>query len=168
MTRRGSELAKRFQVAIESEQVARQAASDGRDEDLAKALAARDELIDDLEDFGQNIQIIEVSRSNDALVFQVGERYLSFNHIGLAGNVGMSFSGSADAHHRLYREEDLNNKWVWFSRDGGREERQVLFDSGLEELLVIALGLPEPSEQLLSAPESSQEETESTSRTRTL
>jgi hypothetical protein len=168
MTRRGSGLAKRFQVAVESEQVAREAALEGRDEELVEACAARDELMDDLEHFGQNIALIEVSRSDEGLVFQVGDRFLSFSYIGLAGNVGMRFSGSSEAHHRLYREEDLNNKWVWYSRQGGGEDRTVLFDSGLEELMVLALGLPRPYELGEDAAEPGQAALEPKSRTRTL
>lgn len=167
MTRRGSELAKSFQVAVETEHVARQASLEGLDEELVKALAARDELFDDLSEFGSTITIIEVSRSEDAIVFQNGDRFLSFTHIGLAGNVGMQFSGSGEAHNRLYREEDLNNKWVWYSRDGGREDRTVFFDSGLEELMVSALGLPRPSEQRENVSETGSA-TDSSSRTRTL
>jgi hypothetical protein len=167
MTRRGSKLAERFQIAVETEQVARQAALADQDEELAKALAARDQLFDDLAEFGATITIIDVSRSEEAIVFENAGRFLSFRHIGLAGNVGLQFSGSGEAHHRLYREEDLNNKWVWYSRDGGREERTVFFDSGLEELMVSALGLPQPSEERENVSEAAAG-ADPASRTRTL
>jgi hypothetical protein len=146
MSRRGATLAERFQVAVELEHVAQQAALEDQDEARTEAYAAREGLLDDLEAFGESIQVLEVTRSADQLRLARGERFLKLIYIGTGGNVGLEFSGSGEDHHRLYREEDLNDKWVWFSRRGGREDRTVLFDSGLEELMVEALGLPAPAE----------------------
>ena len=144
MARRGSQLGERFQRAVKKERAAQQAALADQEEARATARAARDELLDDLEAFGQSIDAFLVTRTPKALEFETEDRFLRFQHIGLGGNVGISFSGSQDGHHRLYREEDLANKWVWFSRIGTREDRTVLFDAGLEELVVTALELPAP------------------------
>ena len=45
---------------------------------------------------------------------------------------------------RLYREPELGDRWVASLRRSGHEQRVLLYDQGLEELLVTGLGLPRP------------------------
>ena len=73
---------------------------------------------------------------------------LTFAPVGEADRVGVTFTGQpAHEHHELYRQPELDDRWIWSRRRVKREDRLPLFDEGLEELLVRGLGLPRPGDE---------------------
>ncbi|MCO4743799.1 MAG: hypothetical protein KC912_03355 [Proteobacteria bacterium] len=141
--RRGSKLAERMKAKLDEEEAARARAIAERERALSKARAARDELFDDLEAFAAVVGHLACARQGENLVIRKGERFIECAPMGEGDRVRLTFTGSEGHEHRLYREAALEHRWVWsFTRPHRGEERLPLFDSGLEELLVLALELP--------------------------
>ena len=154
MTRPGQELAQRFNQALRvvEEQERKQAAA--REARLEAARKARAQLFEDLGAFAEAVGRLQVqAKSHDeGLTIRYRERAVNFLPMGEGDRVEVRFTGSDDQDHRLYREPELQDRWVWVARTSGREDRLPLFDAGLEELLVRGLGLPRPDD--VPAPES--------------
>lgn len=147
--RRGSNLAQRMKEKLEEEENAKARALAEREARLTKARAARAELFDDLEAFAAVLEPVACARQANGLVLRRGDRFLHLEPMGEADRVRITFTGSENEDHRLYREPALGDRWVWsFTRRHRGEERLPLFDDGLEELLVLSLQLPR-----VSAPE---------------
>lgn len=146
MNRPGSELAARFRQVVEAAERARRAEEEERQRRQQAAQSARRQLLDDLGHFGQSIGHLDVqAKSHDeGLTLRFGDRFLHFVPVGESDKVKVEFAGTEEEEHRLYREADLGDRWIWRWRRKGRDERQALFDDGLEELVVRALGLPRP------------------------
>lgn len=144
MEGRGLGLAARFKARLDERSAARRREAEARERWLAEARAARAALLDDLAAVGVAIGHLVVSREGESVVMSLGERKLSFEPLGEADGVRVGFGAPEGEQNRLYREAQLKDRWVWSSQRGGREERLMLFDAGLEALLVRALGLPEP------------------------
>ena len=151
MGERGRNLAARFKRALDVEKTEHRRREEDRERRLAEARRERAGLLEDLAAIGEAIGHIAVQRDDGAVTFRHAERYLHFEPMGEGERVRVEFEGSKGEEHRLYREAELGNRWVWVLRRQGREDRLPLFDAGLEELLVLALGLPRPGEVAASA-----------------
>lgn len=145
MGERRSRLASRFRKAVEKAEDAKQQTERSAKAAEARAKEARDELFDELEALGNDIGFLTVQRRKQGLTLRYQERYLHFAPDGV-GDVTVEFEGTGDDTHRLYREAELGDRWVHLRKRRVRELRVPLFDQGIEELLVDALGLPRPDE----------------------
>ena len=142
MAQRGSDLASRLKTALDEEEAAAARAEEERQRRLEAAKEAREALLDDLAAFGEAVGHLAVQRSADGLVLRRGERFLAFEPMGEADRVRVTFTGSEGQEHRLDREPALQDRWVWSFTRRRRADRLPLFDTGLEELLVLALQVP--------------------------
>lgn len=138
MPRKGQSLAARLRATLNAEIEAAARAEKAREERLAKARAARALLLIDLVEFTEAVGHFVLERSATQLTIRREDRWLTFEPEGEAGLVKVTFPGSGDA-HRLYQEAQLLDKWAWRFTRHGKEERLVFWDSGLEELLALAL-----------------------------
>ena len=145
MSERRSRLADRFRRAVEDEQAAEAESARAAAAATERASLARDELLGDLDALARGIGFLAVQRGNEGLTLRYRERYLHFAPIG-DGDLRVEFEGTGDDEHRLYRQAELGNRWVLLRRRRFREDRVPLFDQGIEDLLVNALGLPRPSD----------------------
>lgn len=151
MGRRGSDLAARFRNALDSAEVERRRKEEERQRRLAAGREERDQLLDDLAEFGEAVGHIAVQKHDGGVTFRLNDRFLHFEPMGEGDRVRITYDDVGDDEHRLYREESLDHKWVWAMRRRGREDRLPLFDNGLEELMVMALKLPRPGESTPAA-----------------
>ena len=147
MTQRGSGLAARFRRAVQSEEEARRQAEDDRRKRLESARTARVQLFQELAAFAEETGFLKAQISGTGVTLRYRERFVHFAARGDADAVAVEIEGAPDEEHSLYREAALDDKWVWVCKRRGREDRQPLFDKGLEELLVRGLGLPRPSDE---------------------
>lgn len=146
MTQKGSGLAARFRRAMAREEEARRREEDEKRRRLEAARAARAALLDELATFAKETGFLQAERAGDGLTLRYRERFLHFEARGPADQVQVEFEGAPDEEHVLYREAQLDDRWVWVRRKRSREDRMPLFDQGLEELLIRALGLPRPED----------------------
>ena len=146
MSERRSRLAARFRKAVEQEQEAQERDAQTARQAVEAARAARAQLLADLESLARDIGFLGVERGNDGLTLRYQDRYVHFAPIGDA-EVEVEFEGTGDDTHRLYREAELGHRWVHVHRRRRGEDRVPLFDQGIEALLVVALGLPAPSDE---------------------
>ena len=145
MGERRSRLASRFKRAVQGAEDARKHDAQAAKDREARAAEARDELMAELEALANDIGFLSVQRSRQGLTLRFRERYLHFAPEG-AGDVLVEFEGTGDDVHRLYREPELDERWVHARKQRFREVRVPLFDQGIEDLLVGALGLPRPDD----------------------
>ena len=144
MSDRGRDLAARFRAALDHAEHERRSKEEERLRKLEDGRRERDALLADLAAFGEALGHVAVQRHDGGVTFRWADRYLHFEPMGEGDRVRIEFEGVGEDEHRLYREPELGMKWVWLLRRKGREDRLPLFDSGLEELLVLALKLPKP------------------------
>ncbi len=154
MTRPGQNLAARFKRAVDASEAKRHREEEERMRQQEVGREARKELFADLGEFGKAIGHIQVqAKSHDnGITLSFRDRFLHFVPMGDAERVQVTFAGADNEEHRLYREPQLGHRWIWKYRRAGREERMPLFDAGLEELVVRALGLPPPDSSIESEP----------------
>lgn len=143
MEKKGSSLADRFKAAIDASRAAQDRDAEERERLAAEARAAREVLLDDLAAFADAVGHIAAQRDEQGLTMRYGDRSLRFERLGEHDRVRVIYAGGGDEQF-LYRVPELADRWVRVFRRRHREERLPLFDSGLEELLVDALGLPRP------------------------
>lgn len=146
MRRKGSGLAARFRRAFASEDEARRRSEQEQQARALAARAARSELFQDLAAFAEETGFVRAQLEDEGVTLRYLERFLHFAAKGPADEVSVEFEGAPDEQHAVYREAQLGDRWVWVARKRGREDRQPLFDTGLEQLLVRALGLPKPTD----------------------
>ena len=139
MDKPGAGLAERFRRALVSEEEARREAAAAKQRADEEARAAAMQLIGDLVAFGEALSVVGVARTADGADLSHAGRVLRF--VRVDGSVEARF-GEQKA--LLYREAQLGGRWVTVLPRRGREQRIPLFDQGLEELLVVGLGLPRP------------------------
>lgn len=153
MARRGQELAGRFNRVLHALEQRAERERQEREQRLAEGREARRELLDDLGAFAEAVGHLQVqAKSHDqGLTLRYRDRFLHFVPQGEGERLRVEFSGAEGEEHRLYREPELGNRWVWVSKRGNREDRLPLFDAGLEALVVRALSLPTPAD--MPAPE---------------
>lgn len=146
MARPGQALASRFNRMMQRLEAQRKLEEEARAKRLLEAQSARAELLDNLGAFAEAVGHLKVqAKSHDeGLTIRYLDQFLHFAPKGEGDYVEVRFGGSDGQEHRLYREPELNNRWVWVASMGGREDRLPLFDQGLEELLVRGLALPRP------------------------
>ena len=152
MRRKGASLAARFRRAIRSERDERAEQERARELALEAAREARDSLFVELAEFARAVEFLSVEQTQAGLILRFSEggesRELTFAPVGEADRVGVTFTGQpAHEHHELYRQPELDDRWIWSRRRVKREDRLPLFDEGLEELLVRGLGLPRPGDE---------------------
>ena len=147
MRRKGSGLADRFRRAVESEEQARKREDEDRQRRQLAAQAARETLFRDLLEFARALGFINAGLSGGALSMRHGDREVRFLPVGDSDRVEVDWEQQAEGErHQLYREANLNHRWVWVFTRRTREDRLPLFDDGLEEILVRGLGLPRPDD----------------------
>ncbi|MEO0605815.1 MAG: hypothetical protein AAF211_30565 [Myxococcota bacterium] len=146
MGERRSRLGSRFKRAVEKAEDAREQGQRSAQEAERQARLARAELFADLESLGKEIGVLTVQRTKQGLTLRYRERYLHFAPDGI-GDVVVEFEGTGDDVHRLYREAELGDRWVHHCKRRFRDLRVPLFDQGIEDLLVDALGLPRPDDE---------------------
>ncbi|MBX2799126.1 MAG: hypothetical protein KTR31_15730 [Myxococcales bacterium] len=145
MSERRSRLAARFRAAVEHEQETKERDAQAAERATQAAAEARTALMGELAALARDIGFLTVRSTRDGLTLRYGERYVHFAPRG-EGDVAVEFEGTGDDQHTLYRQPELGHRWVYQRKKRFKEDRIPLFDQGIEELLVIALGLPRPSE----------------------
>jgi len=145
MGERRSRLGSRFKRAVEKAEDERVQSERSAKEAEQRATQARDELLAELEALAKDIGFLTIRRTRQGLTLRYRERYLHFAPEGVGG-VLVEFEGTGDDVHRLYREPELGERWVHLRKQQFREVRVPLFDQGIEDLLVVALGLPRPDD----------------------
>lgn len=144
--RRGGSLAARFRAAVQGEERQRRKQEAKEQELQEQAQAARTALMADLVEFATEIGIVKVRQADGVLSLRHGERIVHFEPEGEHDVIRVRFEGVATEENRLYREAHLSNRWVWSRVRGRNEDRLPLFDTGLEELMVLGLDLPRPGQ----------------------
>lgn len=143
MAKPGAGLAARFRRAVATEADAQRARKEAEQRRRDAARAARDELLRDLAEFGRELGFPTVHVATDLVKLTHDGHRLELKAEG-DEEIHVDFEGKGDAPFRLYREPQLADKWVLSFRRRGQEHRLLLFDQGLEELLVLGLRLPRP------------------------
>ncbi len=146
MERKPMGLAARFRQALADAEQGRRTAAEREAAALEEAQRARDTLFADLEGFAKDTGFVAARRDPDGVMLRYRHRWLQFTAVGESGAVKVTFEPMGEEDHRLYREPALQDRWVWVARRRTIEDRVPLFDKGLEELLVRALGLPRPGD----------------------
>lgn len=127
-------LAKRFKAAIDQEHEAKRIAEEQARLERERLAAARAELLDALQAFGEAVDHFAVKRGKDWLELRYAKRVLRFEEVGERGKIKLS-SEQLEGVHRIFLEEAMG-RWIWAREDRyGREHREVLFDAGLEKLI---------------------------------
>jgi len=149
MEGRGSRLAARFRKAVEDRDTARRQAEEAARAAAEDARAARVRVLKDLESIARDIGSIDVAHVSTppVLELRLGGRTLRFTPSGDADRIDLAMGDAAGEEHWLYRQAELGQRWVYARKRRGKEDRVPLFDLGLEEILVRALGLPRPAEE---------------------
>ncbi len=141
-------LAARFRQALADAEQGRRTAAEREAAAREDAQRARDTLFADLEGFANDTGFVAARRDPDGVTLRYRDRWLQFTAAGEAGHVKVTFEPMGEEEHRLYREPALGDRWVWVARRRTIEDRVPLFDKGLEDLLVRALGLPRPGDPM--------------------
>jgi hypothetical protein len=151
MNKDGLGLAKRFRAVLDDAQVDAERARVAREARLAEGRAARDALYDSIAAFAAATGHLHAVRSSDGLLLSWRDRAIQFEDMGLGDRVRVTHDVSEreEIKLRLYRVEDLANRWVLSQSHRGQELVSPLFDQGLEDLLVEGLGLPRPDRDAL-------------------
>lgn len=142
---RASGLAARFRRALTAHDEAARRAAEAEQAARQAAQAARTELLAELEAFGREVGALIVDRRGDVLSFRYRERQVVFRAEGDQDHVKVERDESKDEDGRLFRQPELDYRWVYVRKKRIREVRVPLYDAGIEDLLVNALGLPPPS-----------------------
>lgn len=146
MAKRGGGLAGRFRRAVEAQREERQKQVDATRRRREEGDAARKALLQELLDFAQEVGFLQGSRDGGGVTLRYGKRFAHFAPEGQGDAVVVEFDGMGDDVHRIYRQQELGDRWVWSWRRGRRHDLLPFFDQGLEELMVLALGLPRPDD----------------------
>jgi len=154
MAKRSKGLIARFRRAVQSEEQAQREQQQAAERARARALADRAELLRELAEMGRELALGPVrhaqpGQEGEVVTLTRGDRTLSFTADDPEERVevAVSFEGQGDEMFRLYREPQLEERWVLSFTRRGRAHRLPLFDVGLEELLILALDLPRPSDE---------------------
>lgn len=147
------DLAARLNAAVDLESKQKAAAEEARQARLAEGREARDQLFTDLAEFGTLLGAISVapgtSESGEReLTFKYRDQWIRFRQIGDSDQVEVSFDGSDDEEHRLFREPELAQRWVWHADTILKKDRHVLFTVGLEAMMTSILGMPDPTDHV--------------------
>ena len=140
---RGKTLAARLRAGIDSqiaEQAREKAEAEARTQQL---LEERSRLLDDLTAFGEAIGHLVVKRSKTVIDFSYGGKKLRFTAVGDSDRVRVS-GGDLPDHTEILMQDELQ-LWIVKSPVGlNRVEQDVLFDTGLERIMALALGIELP------------------------
>ena len=144
MSSRGMELGRRFKAALDDLELQRQQEEEERKRRLAEGRVARQKLLAELDVFAREVGHLGVKSRGDGLELRFGDRSVFFDSMGGSDRIKVRYDGQGEGEHRLYREPALQMRWVYAVRTPHGDNRVLLFDDGLEELMVTALGLPRP------------------------
>lgn len=150
-----SGLASRFRRAVSELDDARRRAAEEAERARQEAQAARAALFADLARFATDVGAIQAVAEPDGLSLRYGGRQVRFVAEGEHDRIRVERDG--DEPGTVFRQPELDYRWVYARRRRGREERVPLLDQGLEDLLVNGLGLPPPSNEAAAAPASSRD-----------
>ena len=137
---RGKSLAARIRAGIEAKEDELK-----REKAEAKARAKRlhkerEILLQDLLRFGEAIGHLTVQMKNDRLQFNFGKKQMRFEAIGNADCLRVT-GGDLPENTEIVMQEELS-LWIVKSPVGASAQQQdVLFDTGLEWLMDLGLGL---------------------------
>jgi len=142
MAKKVSRLASRFKAALES-----------AEEDALRAAEAlkqaHEDLIDELKALAAELEIITVKKTKKRLTLTLGERSVVLA-LSDGERIDLSFQDSPPDTHLHFS----GREWVLHLGEG----QHPLFDEGLEELLVLGLGLPRPTDEEVDDEEELEEE----------
>jgi hypothetical protein len=149
-----TDLAARFRVSLDEQErahraseEARLAAQEAHERRLEQGRVARNTLLDDLQKFAEAMGHLDVQRSDTELVLSYRGNRLAFIAHGDGDEVNLEFEEAEGGAQRLYREAQLENRWVWSRSIAGRQDRVPFYMQGLETLMTGVLKLPRPSDQ---------------------
>ena len=131
-------LADRFRDALAAEAPT---APDAAAEGVVEAQQARAALLEDLHRFAAAIGHVTATLGEEGLLLEYLGRSMAFRPLGDGDRLEVLIANRPEK-HRVYRERELQNRWVWSWLKLGREEKLPFFNKGLGELLVRGLGLP--------------------------
>lgn len=145
-----SNLARRFQAAIDQEAAVKRIAEEQARLERERLERQREELLDALAAFGNAVSWFEVTRGEGLVTLRYGERSLRFEAVGERGKVKVEGDGLQGA-NKLFLQEPLD-RWVWSREDRyDREHRVMLFDEGLETLVSVVFEVAPLEEEALPA-----------------
>ena len=151
MGRRGRGLAGRFRRAMDDESDRERREAEESQRALERAAKARSALFDDLVSFAEETGFLRAKLRDGGLVRVHRKRELRFVPVGDGDAVELDWEGrDPEETHRMYLEQRLGEAWVWGRkrRMRQREDRDLFWDKGLEELLVLGWGLPRPDDDV--------------------
>jgi hypothetical protein len=143
--RPGQGLAARFRRALSDREETQRRVDEEDRRGREEAQEARRRLLHELESFASDIGVVRVTRGEDGLTFHYGDQALSFRPEGDGDRVRVEGGLLRDAQAMVFRQPELDYRWVYSRRKRSGEDRVPLFDLGLEHLLVAGLGLPDPT-----------------------
>lgn len=132
-----NKLAGRFKKALEKEEEAHRKAVEARNAWLVAAAYERKEFLVELAEFGKRIGVLDVRRKAGTLLFGFGSRSLEFREAVEGNRIALEHA-AAQGHEAVI----LTEEGEWLLERAGRHEPFI--PGGLEDLLVVALGLPRP------------------------
>jgi len=139
-------LADRFRDALDAE-----APSSTATDAVVGAQQARAALLEDLHRFAGAIGHVTATLGEEGLLLEYLGRSMAFRPLGDGDRLEVILSNRPEK-HRVYRERELQNRWVWSWLKLGREEKLPFLNKGLAELLVRGLGLPNITAGDIEAP----------------
>ena len=144
MGRRGRGLASRFKKAHEKNQDETRRADEDERRRRARQAEARNDLFEDLAAFAEETGFLKSRLRDGVLTLRYEKRELRFSPVGEADEVEVTWENLPEnRRYRLYLEGELE-RWVLAVSRRRREDRILLWDDGVEALMVDGLGLPVP------------------------
>jgi hypothetical protein len=145
-------LARRVRASVEAGGRSSQEEQEARRRRREAGEAARKALLEELVRFAESTGAVVAAWEGEVLVWSANGRTVRFDPAGSADRLKVTWRESWTHEGRLYREEELGDRWVLAWGAPPREERVILVEAGLVRLLVTGLGLPEPAEDDDEAP----------------
>ena len=137
---RGKTLAARIRGQLEKQEDDRLRAAADQASRGKRMRRERERLFKDLFEFGEAIGHIEIKSREGMLRFRLQKRELRFDAEGKEDRVRVS-GGDVPDRTILFMQEELN-LWVVQTPNSLRKESQdLLFDTGLEQLMRLGLGI---------------------------
>ena len=143
--RRGEGLAARFRASIEARVAEKRRAEAELKARQARGREERTKVLSDLAAFGEQVGHFDVTVGEDVVIFRYDDRTIRFEAQGIADRLVVRGDG-LDKERRIFLHSQLD-KWV-LTREltGGREDQEMLFDTGIIQLMGAVFEV-QPSEE---------------------
>lgn len=165
--KRGHALAQRVRAQLDKQSQSIQQAADLDSKQQKNAIKERARLLPDLYDFGCAAGF-QTTNSPDSVTLRLGEKHITFDGTPEDGTVQLE-TCLPESHAFTMRFEHRLNKWVLvIHRKDKPKEQLVFFDTGLEYLIDVGFNVDTETETLDAPKETSETETPTTTRKRTL